>query len=105
MLVHPNGSKYWRLKYRILSKEKVLAIGIYIQVCLSNALVRRDDVKKLLANDKDPNEVNQTLKAEAKLESVNTFEAVVKEWLGKKAAKKVDKTRNRNLGILELNIF
>ncbi len=23
LMVHPNGSKYWRLKYRFLGKEKV----------------------------------------------------------------------------------
>ena len=59
----------------------------------------------MLANDKDPNEVKRTLKAEARIEAANTFEAVARKWLGKKAAKQVDKTRNRNLGILELNIF
>ena len=48
LMVHPNNSKYWRLKYRFLGKEKVLAIGIYPQVSLSDARVRRDDAKKLL---------------------------------------------------------
>ncbi|MBC7698358.1 MAG: integrase arm-type DNA-binding domain-containing protein, partial [Bacteroidia bacterium] len=105
LMVHPNGSKYWRLKYRILGKEKVLAIGIYPQITLSDARARREEAKKLLANGQDPSEVKQTLKAEAKLEAANTFEAVAREWLGKKAAKQVDKTRNRNLRILELNIF
>ena len=49
--------------------------------------------------------MKQTKKAEDKLEAANTFEAVAREWLNKKAAKQVDKTRNRNLRILELNIF
>ena len=29
LLVHPNGSKYWRLRYRHLGKEKTLALGQY----------------------------------------------------------------------------
>ena len=29
MLVHPNGSKYWRMKYRYDGKEKTLALGVY----------------------------------------------------------------------------
>ncbi|WP_108943890.1 Arm DNA-binding domain-containing protein [Escherichia coli] len=29
LLVHPNGSRYWRLRYRILGKEKTLALGVY----------------------------------------------------------------------------
>ncbi|MEY4589996.1 MAG: hypothetical protein RL497_2072 [Pseudomonadota bacterium] len=27
--VMPNGSKYWRVKYRFGSKEKRLALGVY----------------------------------------------------------------------------
>lgn len=27
LLVKPNGSKHWRLKYRFLGKEKLLALG------------------------------------------------------------------------------
>ena len=105
LMVHPNGSKYWRLKYRFLSKEKVLAIGIYPHISLADARIKRDNAKKLLANNLDPSEVKQAKKVEDKLEAANTFEAVAREWLGKKAAKQVDKTRNRNLRILELNIF
>lgn len=33
LLVQPNGSKYWRQKYRIHGKEKLLALGVY-PVCL-----------------------------------------------------------------------
>ncbi|SFU65614.1 protein of unknown function [Xenorhabdus koppenhoeferi] len=29
LLVKVNGSKYWRLKYRIAGKEKLLAIGTF----------------------------------------------------------------------------
>ncbi|WP_218048861.1 Arm DNA-binding domain-containing protein [Curvivirga aplysinae] len=27
--IRPNGSKYWRLKYRIFNKEKLLSFGVY----------------------------------------------------------------------------
>ncbi len=27
LLVHPNGSKYWRLQYRYEGKQKMLALG------------------------------------------------------------------------------
>ena len=36
LLVNPNGSKYFRLKYRIDGKEKTLALGVYpIRIKLS----------------------------------------------------------------------
>ena len=33
LLIHPNGSKYWRFKYRIGGREKLLALG-YILIFL-----------------------------------------------------------------------
>jgi hypothetical protein len=35
--IAPNGSKYWRLKYRILNKEKRLALGVYPEISLQEA--------------------------------------------------------------------
>ena len=34
--VMPNGSKYWRLKYRFGGKEKRLALGVYPDVSLAD---------------------------------------------------------------------
>lgn len=50
LLVHPNGSKYWRLRYRFGGKEKMLALGKYPEVSLADARARRDEARKLLAN-------------------------------------------------------
>lgn len=33
--IRPNGSKYWRLKYRLHGKEKLLSLGVYpVQVMI-----------------------------------------------------------------------
>ena len=32
LLVHSNGSKYWRMKYYFAGKEKMLALGVYPDV-------------------------------------------------------------------------
>ncbi|WP_257536129.1 Arm DNA-binding domain-containing protein, partial [Neisseria meningitidis] len=29
LLLHPNGSKYWRMRYRHGGREKTLALGVY----------------------------------------------------------------------------
>jgi hypothetical protein len=34
LLVNPNGSKYFRLKYRYDGKEKVFALGVYPETSL-----------------------------------------------------------------------
>lgn len=53
LLVHPNGSKYWRLRYRYLGKENTLALGVYPTLSLSEARVKRDAARKLIAEGSD----------------------------------------------------
>lgn len=73
LLVHPNGSKYWRLRYRFGGKEKMLALGKYPEVSLADARARRDEARKLLANGVDPSENKKAVKVEQEQEAI-TFE-------------------------------
>ncbi len=79
LLVHPNGSKYWRLSYRFGGKEKMLALGKYPEVSLVDARGRRDEARKLLANGVDPSENKKAVKVEHEQEVI-TFEVVAREW-------------------------
>ena len=49
LLVKTNGSRYWRLKYRIDGKEKLLALGVYPDVSLADARAKRDEARKGIA--------------------------------------------------------
>lgn len=62
LLVHTNSSKYWRLRYRPLGKEKTLALGLYPDVSLSEAHLKRDKARKLISEGIDPCEQNVWLK-------------------------------------------
>lgn len=78
--VMPNGSKYWRLKYRFAGKEKRLAIGVYPQVSLKEAREKRETARKLLAEGIDPNQAKRVAKAKSRISAENTFEAIAREW-------------------------
>lgn len=41
LLVNPNGARYWRLRYRVAGKEKLLVIGVYPDVPLADARAKR----------------------------------------------------------------
>lgn len=56
LMVHPNGSKYWRLQYRFDGKQKTLALGVYPEITLSDARQRRDEAKRQVATGVDPGE-------------------------------------------------
>ncbi|HIG8364392.1 TPA: tyrosine-type recombinase/integrase [Klebsiella oxytoca] len=79
LLVHPNGSKYWRLRYRFGGKEKMLALGKYPEVSLADARARRDEARRLLANGVDPSENKKAVKVEQEQEAI-TFEVIAREW-------------------------
>jgi integrase len=80
VLVHSNGSRYWRFKYRFLGKEKQLALGVYPEVKLADARERCAEARKVLAAGNDPSEVKRAAKRLAILKSENTYEAIAREW-------------------------
>jgi integrase len=81
LLVNPDGTRWWRLRYRYAGKEKMLSFGGYPEVSLSLARDKRDDARKLLARGIDPSAQKQAEKAAEKLANADTFEALALEWL------------------------
>src|SRR6478672_4244388 len=58
--VMPNGSRYWRLKYRFAGKEKRLALGVYPEVSLADARGLRDDARAAMRVGRDPSADRKT---------------------------------------------
>ena len=73
LLIHPNGSKYWRVKYRFLGKEKVLALGIWSNVSLTDARTMRNEAKIILKSGQDPNLVKQNILINKQIDQLNNF--------------------------------
>lgn len=78
--IMPNGSRYWRMKYRFLDKEKRLAFGVYPDVSLAEARTRRDEAKALLRNGHDPALVKKEQKRLSQISAENSFEKIAREW-------------------------
>lgn len=103
--VRPNGSRYWRLKYRYGGKEKLLALGVYPTVTLKDAREKREAAKKRLANGVDPAEARKAEKRSAAANAENSFEAVAREWHAKFTTDQSQSHATRNLRRLELHVF
>ena len=78
--VRPNGSKYWRLKYRVNGKEKLLALGVYPETTITKARDKRAEARKLIGEGIDPSQHRKKEKALALESTKNTFEAVARDW-------------------------
>ena len=81
LLLHTNGSKYWRVKYRFLSKEKVFSLGVWPNISLTEARKIRNEVKIVLNSGQDPNVVKNNILLNKQVDQLNTFKAVADEWL------------------------
>ncbi|ABF52165.1 tyrosine-type recombinase/integrase [Sphingopyxis alaskensis] len=76
LLVQPNGTKLWRMKYRFAGKEKLLSFGAYPALGIAAARDKRKAAKALLAEGKDP----MKAKREVISENGDTFYMVAKRW-------------------------
>jgi len=103
LLVHPNGSKYWRQKYRITGKEKTLSHGVYPDVTLKEARHKRDDARKQLSNGIDPQVVKQAQKSID--QGLNSFEAVAREWLARHSPNWARTNTSKIVGRLEKDVY
>ena len=54
LLVHPNGSKYWRMKFSFESKSKLASFGVWPKVSLTEACKKRNEAKLILKSVNDP---------------------------------------------------
>ncbi len=103
--VMPNGSKYWRLKYRFNGKEKRLAFGVYPEISLKQAREQRDQARKLLSSGTDPSENRKAKKASRQDRLANSFEVIAREWFAKQIHAWSPNHGERILRRLEKDIF
>ena len=103
--ISPAGGKLWRMKYRHGGKEKRLSFGKYPIVSLKDARERRDEAKKLLANDLDPGEVKKAKKIARQEQAANSFEAVAREWFETWKPTKAESHSSKVIGRLEKDVF
>lgn len=101
--VTPTGSKLWRMKYRFEGREKRLSIGVYPDVSLKAARLKRDEARSDLAGGIDPSAKKQAAKQSAS--GANTFEVVAREWHTVKQAKNSEKHRQTVIRRLERMVF
>ena len=103
--VSPAGSKRWFLKYRVVGKEKQLALGSYPDVSLKSARLARDAAKLQKAEGYDPVQVRKVEKLKAGRTEGDTFKVVALEWYKKQAPGWSESHAGRMLRQLERDLF
>ena len=81
--VRPNGSKLWKLFYRIDGRMKTLSLGPYPAVSLAQARAHRLEAKSLLKRGADPIVQARSEREAQRALAKDTFAAVAAEMLAK----------------------
>jgi hypothetical protein len=105
--IRPNGTKDWILRYKepFTKLTKEMSFSTYPAVSLSDAREKREEAKRLLANDIDP-KVHKAEIVQAKLEEkANTFEQIAEEWMNVKKSKITERYATQVQSSLENHLF
>ena len=84
--VAPNGSKKWRLKYRIGGVEKRISLGVYPQVSLSEAREKCFELRKVIQKGVDPSSEKRRMAL-----ANRTFKEVGTDWYEKEKSSWTEK--------------
>lgn len=79
LVVKDNGTKFFRYDYTFQNKRKSMSFGIYPDLSLKEARIKREETKKLLMQGIDPIEYkNNNISTLS-----STFQVIAKNWLTK----------------------
>ncbi len=97
LLVKPNGGRYWRLDYRYRDKHKTLALGVYPEVSLAEARIKREHARRQIRDGTDPSHARKVERLTG-AKPGRTFQDVAEELIEKMASEgraqvTIDKTK------------
>jgi integrase len=75
-----SGAKYWRWRYWFNGKERKMSFGEYPLMSLRDARIKRDEMRKMVYDGKDPG----AKKIQLLDEQQPTFGSVFEEWMEKR---------------------
>lgn len=117
--VRPNGTKYWRYRYRGLGKtsesfgkivEHIYTIGEYCpgradHIPLERAEEIHTAARALVKSGKHPRDEDRRIATQNQAEAAMTFERVARDWLEMKKPAWVDEWATMTLKVFESDVF
>lgn len=101
LLVNPDGSKWWRLRYILDGKEKMLSVGTYPDVSLSGAREKALELRRLVVAGDDPSLRRKEAKQQLKASVRGTFKSVGEEWHAHKSKGWASETARKAREVLD----
>ena len=105
LLVHKNGSKYWRMDYRFEGKRKTMALGVWPETTLTKAREMRDQARILMQDKIDPLEQKKKLDRIRSEDHQRTFALLTEEWMKRQTSRWTEKHTSDVKRSLENHVF
>lgn len=106
LLVMPDGSRYWRLRYRFGGKSRMLAVGRpYPETSLKQALATAATLRAKIAGGEDPAEARRTEKLQRNEMVANSFGDAAEAWFAFRSGAWSPKTSGQARSYLEKDLL
>lgn len=105
LLVHPNGSKYFQLRFTLHGKEKVLQLGVYPNMGLADARGAAKAARQLVAGGIDPVQNKRIENAKKAASAATTFQSVAEQWLAIKQPDLAPTSHRKIIQTFNVNVY
>lgn len=105
LFIQPNGSKLWRMDYRLNGKRNTASFGSYPEVTLAEARDRRLEARRLIDAGIAPTQHKLAAKQAVLAVTANTFESVAWEWFENKIKPLSESHQSRCRSYLENDLI
>ena len=106
LVVSPCGGKWWRYRYKQDGKERLMSLGAYPTMSLSQARTARDEAATLRARGVDPLAEKQEARAQAKGETLgDTVEKLARDWFAAASTNWTENNSERVWGRVQQNVL
>ena len=102
--VRKNGAKYWRMRYSLAGKEKLLSLGVYPEVTLKEARDHADSMRRQLRAGIDPSAERKAVAAEV-TPAQQSFEVVARRWHSLNTPRWTPRYALKIMQLLERRVF
>ncbi len=103
--IRPSGSKFWRYRYRFLTKAKMLTIGQYPEITLAYARLKTMEYREQLAKGVDPISQQKKERLEAIKANNGTFLLVANEFMNSRKTQQSKEWEQRRSSYFEKDVY
>jgi integrase len=105
LLVHPNGSRYFQLRFTLHKKQRTLQLGTYPDMGLADARVAAKAARQLVTAGIDPVQKKHLQTAREAISAATTFQSVATQWLTIKQRTLAPTTHQKMTETFNVNVY